>query len=215
MVGRRWLVRVIAASPLALVLGVACSKAVTSGSDAGKGDATLSFDAAANDALADTAFEDVLPEGAVVLSGPFPSCTWPADLNPPPSEQPDGAPGSGSGSFDPAGWTLTRSYIVCGCSGNEACTVCPSDDGATCIGPDPGPGAAPCELGCAPNTYAVTFRVEYSDDGAPIDAGLIEPNLPAGCGPLLPTAAAVISNAEFTETPNVMCCPCVPAGGSG
>jgi hypothetical protein len=70
---------------------------------------------------------------------------------------------------------------------------------------------AECLMACEPDQYAVS-ECDPADFGAlcfPVDAAVVWPPLPSGCGQLLPLFTKVEQTSDTSEGyPIVHCCPC-------
>jgi hypothetical protein len=176
-----------------LVAAAGCSGATSHGAaDAGHGAADASADA-----------RGVLPDGALVWSGPLPECHWPSTILPP---VPDGGIAIGS---------IHRTALVCGAvtlsswqsgGGEDDC----GSSGTSC---SELPGLGPCVMACEGDQYAVMTIAVGSDDFPPgefpPDADYVSPSLVSGCTPPLRAYDTIMSRYFSSEPPpSVACCPC-------
>jgi hypothetical protein len=186
--------RVAAVLALAVMSCGGAAETVAPSADAAVRDATAaspSFDARAADSRAS---QD---------AGPLPACHWPANLNP--SSVPDGSI---------AVWGVGRAVIGCGDSvlDGGAWQIMGLSDSATSSGIYGVTGdAGPCVMGCKPDQYAIS-ECDPADYGGlcfAVDAAVVGPSLPSGCGQPSPLFTKIEHTSDTSEGyPVFHCCPC-------
>jgi hypothetical protein len=138
------------------------------------------------------------PDGSTASVVAFPSCHWPADLDPP-----DMGRGTDSGAV---GWTVNRMFLFCGSCAAGGCNFGGSDSATTLLGPSDSP--SPCVLGCGPDQYL--FAIQPAGDFEPGVKTLPPPATPKGCTPLFPYAQADVDQTDGPESQGLYyCCSCL------